>query len=130
MSDSLAGLTRRVNNRAFDQETVSELTHILEEASEHGGDAADALIELTLAVSSGANGVMSDDDYDAVMDSDDDQEQVEIEYVEDGEYSDADEDGVEADLDELESDLGSGSSDDYDSFSEAFVLGPNEVRVF
>lgn len=130
MSDSLAGLTRRVSNRAYDQETASELSHILDEAREHGGDAADALIELTLAVSTDANGVMSDDDYDAVMDSDDDQDAVEIEYVDDGgAYSDADEDGLGDDLDDLEADVG-GASGDEDAFSEAFVLGPGEVRVF
>ena len=130
MSDSLAGLSRRVNHRAYDQETVSELTHILEEAREHGGDAADALIELTLAASSDAGGVMSDDEYDAVMDSDDDQGVVEIEYVDDGGYSESEEDAIDGVLDDLEADLGSGTGDRDDVFSEAFVLGPSEVRVF
>ena len=133
MSDSLAGLSRRVSNRAYDQETVSELSHILDEAREHGGDAADALIELALAVETGANGVMTDDEYDAVMDQDDDQDVVEIDYIEgSGTYSDDEEDSFDDDLEVLEADVGIASDEDdgYGSVSEAFRIAPGESLVF
>ena len=48
MSDSFAGLTRRINAFMHDRETTEELSHLVEEAQDIGGDAADALIELAL----------------------------------------------------------------------------------
>lgn len=48
MSDTLAGLTRRIHAFVHDRETSEELSHLIEEAGEQGGDACDALIELAL----------------------------------------------------------------------------------
>jgi hypothetical protein len=49
MTDRFSGLTRRVNAHVFERETSEELSHLLEEAKEEGGDAADAVVELGTA---------------------------------------------------------------------------------
>jgi len=67
MSDTLAGLTRRIHAFVHDRETSEELSHLIEEAGEHGGDACDALIELALggdALDQEVSVVELEEDYD------------------------------------------------------------------
>jgi hypothetical protein len=133
MSDTLAGLTRRVNALAFDQETASELTHILDEARDHGGCAADALIEMVLAAESYSGDCMTGDDYDAIVDAEDDEggAAVQVEFVDGREYEDGDVDpdeeaAVDADLDALAGDLAD-ADDDTAGLGEA--AGPADFEA-
>jgi hypothetical protein len=48
MSDTLAGLTRRIRAFAYERATESEITFLVQESAVHGLDAADAILELAL----------------------------------------------------------------------------------
>ena len=107
MSDTFAGLTRRVNNLVHEQETAEELSYLVDEAKEVGGDAADAIIELAL----GEEHI----ECDAYDDDDDDDDEMSV-VVEDDDYVDdeeSDENGaddesdedIDAELDSLEDEV-------------------------
>ena len=127
MSDTFAGLTRRVNNLVHEQETAEELSYLVDEAKEVGGDAADAIIELAL----GEEHI----ECDAYDDNDDDDDEMSV-VVEDDDYvddEDTDEDDstgdesdedIDAELDSLEDDVD--EDDDDTDLYEATKL-TNEV---
>lgn len=48
MSDTLAGLTRRIKTFTFDRDTAGAIALMVEETAEYGADAADAIVELGL----------------------------------------------------------------------------------
>lgn len=75
MSDSFAGLTRRINEFVHERETSEELSHILDEAKDLGGDEADVLIELALGDEHLLPEVLAedadcDDEFDAILEDD------------------------------------------------------------
>ena len=106
MSELLAGLSRRVESFVHQQSTAEELSYIVEEAAEVGGDASDAIIELALGEEH-----ISVDMYDDSEEYDEDDEGLDA-VVEDDEYDedesddtdDVDEDEIDAELSSLESD--------------------------
>ena len=121
MSDTFAGLTRRINEFVHDRETSEELSHLLDEAKEQGGDAADTLIELALSESH-----HDDDEYEG----DDEGLDVAIEDDEliddvDGD-GDIDEDDIDSALAELE---GDDDDDEDDLIDESAELRAGEVLV-
>ena len=103
MSDLLSGLTRRINSFVHDRDTLEELTHLVEEAKEDGGDVADTIIELAL-------GEETLDDADDMPDTDDETFVASDEIVDEDEEEigedegNEDEDAYDADLDALEDD--------------------------
>jgi hypothetical protein len=127
MSDTLAGLTRRMNALVHEQDTAEELSYLVDEAKEIGGDAADALIELALGEEH-----IDDDDYDsgdgddddlAIAteddelspdgDSDDSDDYGDSSYMDDDDGSDIDDEDIDDEPDALED-----SCDDDDKFNE------------
>lgn len=133
MSDSFAGLTRRINEFVHERETSEELSHILDEAKDLGGDEADVLIELALGDEHLLPEVLAEDadcdEFDAILeddelvDGDDD--------IEDPEAAEAAADADMASLvDDLEDDDdldGDGVPDDDGLIETALQLG--EVPV-
>lgn len=124
MSDSFAGLTRRINAFMHDRETTEELSHLVEEAQDIGGDAADALIELALGeehIEDGDGDV--DEGLDAILEDD------ELLDDEDGD-GDVDEDDIDAALDDIGNlaDL-EDEDDDDENLGEAAGLLDFEVAV-
>lgn len=120
MSDTLAGLNRRIGAFVHDRNTLEELSHILDEAKEDC-DTCDTLIELAL----GANDDDSEDDTDGldiVMEDEEVLDGEEIDFIEDG-SSNENGDEFDDELDDLD-DL-----DDDDSLGEAAFLLPGEVVV-
>lgn len=120
MSDSFAGLTRRINAFMHDRETTEELSHLVEEAQDIGGDAADALIELALGeehIEDGDGDV--DEGLDAILEDD--------ELLDD---EDVDEDDIDAALDDIGNlaDL-EDEDDDDENLGEAAGLLDFEVAV-
>ena len=122
MSDTFAGLTRRINAFVHDRETSEELSHLIDESKDTGGDAADALIELAL------------DDEFIKEDFTGDDESAELDVaLEDDELADDDDLGddisdeaIDAALDEI----GDGLDDDDDEgLGEAAQLRLGEVLV-
>jgi hypothetical protein len=122
MTDRFSGLTRRVNTLVYERETSEELSHLVEEAKEVGGDAADATIELGSApeeeekapvVTSdpapavedpvAATVTEEDEGLDAVVEDDDDEDAEETALVGDEAPADANGDGVITD-DEIDAD--------------------------
>jgi hypothetical protein len=102
MSKKFSGLTRRVNAFLYEQEVSEELSHILDEANDHGGDAADTIIELILSETNEIDDEFNDltsEEYNDLLEED-----TEEEYEED-EDEEINEDDLSSDLDELESDL-------------------------
>ena len=122
MSDSFAGLTRRINAFMHDRETTEELSHLVEEAQDIGGDAADALIELALGEEHVEDRDGDEDEgLDAILEDD--------ELLEDGD-GDVDEDDIDAALDDIGNlaDLDDDEDDD-ENLGEAAGLLDFEVAV-
>ena len=121
MSDTFAGLTRRINEFVHDRETSEELSHLLDEAKEQGGDAADSRIELALSECH-----LDDDEYEG------DDEGLDV-VLEDDELiddvdgdGDIDEDDIDSALAELE---GDDDDDEDDLIDESAELRAGEVLV-
>lgn len=123
MSDTFAGLTRRINAFVHDRETSEELSHLIDESKDTGGDAADALIELALG----------DEFIKEDFTGDDESAELDV-ALEDDELADDDDDlgddisdeTIDAALDEI----GDGLDDDDDEgLGEAAQLRLGEVLV-
>jgi hypothetical protein len=123
MSDTFAGLTRRINAFVHDRETSEELSHLIDESKDTGGDAADALIELALG----------DEFIKEDFTGDDESAELDV-ALEDDELADDDDDlgddlgdeAIDAALDEI----GDGLDDDDDEgLGEAAQLRLGEVLV-
>ena len=123
MSDTFAGLTRRINAFVHDRETSEELYHLIDESKDTGGDAADALIELALG----------DEFIKEDFTGDDESAELDV-ALEDDELVDDDDDlgddisdeAIDAALDEI----GDGLDDDDDEgLGEAAQLRLGEVLV-
>ena len=122
MSDTFAGLTRRINAFVHDRETSEELSHLIDESKDTGGDAADALIELALGDEFIKEDFTGDDESaeldvaledDALADDDDISDDISDEVI-------------DAALDEI----GDGLDDDDDEgLGEAAQLRLGEVLV-
>ena len=124
MSDTFAGLTRRINAFVHDRETSEELSHLIDESKDIGGDAADALIELALGDEFINEDYPGDDEsceLDAALEDD---ELVGDEDLGDDEISD---EAIDAALDEIGSGLD--DDDDDDGLGEAAQLRVGEVLV-
>ena len=121
MSDTFAGLTRRINAFVHDRETSEELSHLIDESKDTGGDAADALIELALG----------DEFIKEDFTGDDESAELDV-ALEDDELADDDDDlgddisdeAIDAALDEI----GDGLDDD-EGLGEAAQLRLGEVLV-
>ena len=114
MSEQFIGLTRRLAEHVYQQETSEELSHIIDEAREHGSDAADALIELAL----GDEHLPEDDFDDEETEGETEFQAVIEEECDDDEDEECDsedgEDSFDEDLEELEGDF----SEDDDELTE------------
>lgn len=123
MSDTFAGLTRRINAFVHDRETSEELSHLIDESKDTGGDAADALIELALGDEFIKEDFTGDDEsaeLDVALEDD--------ELVDDDDDDDDDlgDEAIDAALDEI----GDGLDDDDDEgLGEAAQLRLGEVLV-
>ena len=135
MSDSFAGLTRRINEFVHERETSEELSHILDEAKDLGGDEADVLIELALGDEHLLPEVLAEDadcvnEFDAILE-DDELVDGDDDDIEDPEAAEAAADADMASLvDDLEDDDdldGDGVPDDDGLIETALQLG--EVPV-
>jgi hypothetical protein len=134
MSDTLAGLARRVQAFAYTQETGVELSHLLDESREIGGDKCDALIEFALFPLVETPEGIAEDEYDAIMDDDEDNPgdepgTVTVEIVPDdnGTPTAEEEAAIDADLDALADSVG--DEDDDDDDDGLFGEGANVVMV-
>lgn len=121
MSDTLAGLNRRIGAFVHDRSTLEELSHLLDEAKEDC-DACDVLIELALGAGDDDSDD-SDDGLDVVMEDEEVLDGEEIDFSEDDDALGGDDDEFDAELDDLD-DLDGG-----DSLDEAAFLLPGEVAV-
>ena len=137
MSDSFAGLTRRINEFVHERETSEELSHILDEAKEFGGDEADVLIELALGDEHLLPEVLAeeadcDDEFDAILE-DDELADCDDEEIDDPDAAEAAADADMADLvDDLENDDdldGNGVDDDEEDGLIETALQLGEVPV-
>ena len=122
MSDTFAGLTRRINAFVHDRETSEELSHLIDESKDTGGDAADALIELALGDEFIKEDFTGDDEsaeLDVALEDD--------ELVDDDDLGDdISDEAIDAALDEI----GDGLDDDDDEgLGEAAQLRLGEVLV-
>lgn len=123
MSDTFAGLTRRINAFVHDRETSEELSHLIDESKDTGGDAADALIELALG----------DEFIKEDFTGDDESAELDV-ALEDDELADDDDDlgddisdeAIDAALDEIGDGL---DNDDDEGLGEAAQLRLGEVLV-
>lgn len=122
MSDTFAGLTRRLNAFVHDRETSEELSHIIDEAKDIGGDAADALIELALGEEHLDDELLEGDDESLEAAVEDDELTDDV----DDDEGDLTDDEIDGALDELEDGLD--DDDDEDSLGEA-TLRSGEVLV-
>ena len=124
MSDTFAGLTRRINAFVHDRETSEELSHLIDESKDTGGDAADALIELALGDEFIKEDFTGDDEsaeLDVALEDD--------ELVDDDDDDDDDDLGDEA-IDAALDEIGDGLDDDDDEgLGEAAQLRLGEVLV-
>ena len=115
MSDTLAGLTRRMNALVHEQDTAEELSYLLDEAKEIGGDAADALIELALGdehidddefepdTDDDTELAIATEDDELASDGDDSDDYGDSSYMDSEDDDTADED-IDSELDALEDD--------------------------
>ena len=121
MSDTFAGLTRRINAFVHDRETSEELSHLIDESKDTGGDAADALIELALGDEFIKEDFTGDDEsaeLDVALEDD--------ELADDDDDDDLGDEAIDAALDEI----GDGLDDDDDEgLGEAAQLRLGEVLV-
>lgn len=135
MSDSFAGLTRRINEFVHDRETSEELSHLVEETREPHGDECDALIELALGDESllpevFAEGAL-DPELEALVEEDEliDDEGAEIEDPAAAEAeADADMAALVDDL-EGDDDLDGDGIDDDEQLGESAALQLGEVLI-
>ena len=124
MSDTFAGLTHRINAFVHDRETSEELSHLIDESKDTGGDAADALIELALG----------DEFIKEDFTGDDESAELDV-ALEDDELADDDDDDLGDDLgdetiDAALDEIGDGLDDDDDEgLGEAAQLRLGEVLV-
>lgn len=122
MSDTFAGLTRRINAFVHDRETSEELSHLIDESKDTGGDAADALIELALGDEFIKEDFTGDDEsaeLDVALEDD--------ELVDDDDLGDdISDEAIDAALDEIGDDL---DDDDDEGLGEAAQLRLGEVLV-
>ena len=124
MSDTFAGLTRRINAFVHDRETSEELSHLIDESKDTGGDAADALIELALG----------DEFIKEDFTGDDESAELDV-ALEDDELADDDDDDLGDDIsdeaiDAALDEIGDGLDDDDDEgLGEAAQLRLGEVLV-
>jgi hypothetical protein len=126
MSDTFAGLTRRINAFVHDRETSEELSHLIDESKDTGGDAADALIELALG----------DEFIKEDFTGDDESAELDV-ALEDDELADDDDDlgddlgdEVATTIDAALDEIGDGLDDDDDEgLGEAAQLRLGEVLV-
>lgn len=131
MSDTFAGLTRRINAYVHDRDTSEELSHLIDEAKETGGDASDALIELALG-----DNYIDVEDYETPMDLNEDFQLI-LEDYDDGDgdedddgMTDEDEDGVsEDDIDSELHSLGNDIDDADDDLLEHVQLRHGELLL-
>ena len=123
MSDTFAGLTRRINAFVHDRETSEELSHLIDESKDTGGDAADALIELALGDEFIKEDFTGDDEsaeLDVALEDD------ELAAADDDLGDDISDEAIDAALDEI----GDGLDDDDDEgLGEAAQLRLGEVLV-
>lgn len=123
MSDTFAGLTRRINAFVHDRETSEELSHLIDESKDTGGDAADALIELALGDEFIKEDFTGDDEsaeLDVALEDD------ELVDDDDDHGDDISDEAIDAALDEI----GDGLDDDDDEgLGEAAQLRLGEVLV-
>lgn len=123
MSDTFAGLTRRINAFVHDRETSEELSHLIDESKDTGGDAADALIELALGDEFIKEDFTGDDEsaeLDVALEDD------ELAADDDDLGDDISDEAIDAALDEI----GDGLDDDDDEgLGEAAQLRLGEVLV-
>ena len=123
MSDTFAGLTRRINAFVHDRETSEELSHLIDESKDTGGDAADALIELALGDEFIKEDFTGDDEsaeLDVALEDD------ELAADDDDLSDDISDEAIDAALDEI----GDGLDDDDDEgLGEAAQLRLGEVLV-
>lgn len=123
MSDTFAGLTRRINAFVHDRETSEELSHLIDESKDTGGDAADALIELALGDEFIKEDFTGDDEsaeLDVALEDD------ELVADDDDLGDDISDEAIDAALDEI----GDGLDDDDDEgLGEAAQLRLGEVLV-
>ena len=123
MSDTFAGLTRRINAFVHDRETSEELSHLIDESKDTGGDAADALIELALGDEFIKEDFTGDDEsaeLDVALEDD------ELVGDDDDLGDDISDETIDAALDEI----GDGLDDDDDEgLGEAAQLRLGEVLV-
>ena len=123
MSDTFAGLTRRINAFVHDRETSEELSHLIDESKDTGGDAADALIELALGDEFIKEDFTGDDEsaeLDVALEDD------ELAADDDDLGDDISDEAIDAALDEV----GDGLDDDDDEgLGEAAQLRLGEVLV-
>ena len=122
MSDTFAGLTRRINAFVHDRETSEELSHLIDESKDTGGDAADALIELALG----------DEFIKEDFTGDDESAELDV-ALEDDELTDDDDDDLGDDIsdetiDAALDEIGDGLDDD-EGLGEAAQLRLGEVLV-
>ena len=124
MSDTFAGLTRRVNNLVHEQETAEELSYLVDEAKEVGGDAADAIIELALGEEHIECDAYDDDDDDEMSVVVEDDDYVDDEESDENGTDDESDEDIDAELDSLEDEVD--EDDDDTDLYEATKL-TNEV---
>ena len=123
MSDTFAGLTRRINAFVHDREASEELSHLIDESKDTGGDAADALIELALGDEFIKEDFTGDDESAALDVALEDDELVDDD---DDLGDDISDETIDAALDEI----GDGLDDDDDEgLGEAAQLRLGEVLV-
>jgi hypothetical protein len=119
MSDTLGGLTRRVQSFSYEQETGEELSHLLDEAREDC-DGADALIELALG--DNLADIEFDDDLNNLVAEAAELDDIDFDEGEDEDISEEDIASATAELDELDED-----EDDESAFEEGAI--PGEIFV-
>ena len=135
MSDTFAGLTRRINAFVHDRETSEELSHLIDESKDTGGDAADALIELALGDEFIKEDFTGDDESaeldvaledDELVDDAEDLGELSRAVKDDDLGDDISDETIDAALDEI----GDGLDDDDDEgLGEAAQLRLGEVLV-
>jgi hypothetical protein len=137
MSDALAGLTRRMNDMAYDRETGPEIAQIVAEAQEAGGEASDALVELALYAGEDCTDAECDE-MDAIEDGEDSggpgyeyldpEESDGAEYV-DGDVTADEELDVDSGLADIERDLETEVDTDEGIIEESATVVPFQFEI-
>jgi hypothetical protein len=139
MSDTFAGLSRRLNDHIHDRDTAEELSHIVEETAEPGLDGADAIIELALDVGYDPDsfdaGDAEDSELDVVMNIEEDGDDAQLEVDEDGNpidpnVDDMEEGDIDGALDLLAGEIESEDAEDASlGLGEAAKLRTGELLI-